>query len=89
MKSTKISEQEAKYYEQLGEQWAERDLADYWQQTQPVECQIEIKDEINYYPVDAKLSAELAAIAKESGTTPEALLNKWLQEKLHNTGVNK
>jgi hypothetical protein len=85
----KISEQQAKQYEELGEQWASRDLADYWQQTHEVECQIDIKSEVNYYPVESKLSAELDLAAKEYGTTPDALLNKWLQEKLHDKGINK
>jgi hypothetical protein len=88
-KRDKISEQEAKEYEELGEQWASRDLADYWEQTQPVECEIDIKSVVNYYPVESQLSAELDLAAKEYGTTPQALLNKWLQEKLHDKGINK
>jgi hypothetical protein len=43
-----ISDQEAKKYEELGEQWANRSLADYWQQTHPVECQIDIKSAVSY-----------------------------------------
>ncbi len=88
-KLNKISEQQAKEYEQLGEQWASRDLADYWPQTHEVECEINIKSEVSYYPVESNLSTELDSAAKESGTTPESLLNKWLAEKLHDRSINK
>jgi hypothetical protein len=88
-KANKISEQEAKYYEELGDKWAAKDLAEIWEQTEPVECQIEIKQEISYYPVESELSAQLDSAAKEYGTTPEALLNKWLAEKLHDRTINK
>jgi hypothetical protein len=73
----------------LGEQWASRDFADYWHKSHAVECEIDIESAVNYYPVAANLSAELDTAAKEHGTTPAALLNKWLEEKLHDKGINK
>lgn len=88
-KRDKITPQDAKYYEELGEKWANRDLADYWDQTQAVECQVDIKTEFNYYPVESKLSSELDCLAKEYGISPEALLNKWLEEKLHDKSITK
>ena len=88
-KQNKITQPEAKYYEDLGEQWASRDLADYWHQTQAIECDVNIQSEFNYYPVESKLSAELDSMAKELGITPEDLLNKWLAEKLHDKSINK
>ena len=78
----KISQAEAKYYEELGEKWVERDFADYWDKSEPVEFEIDIKTQTTYYPVESKLSAKLDSAAKEFGLTPEALLNRWLQEKL-------
>ena len=88
-KRVKINQEDAKYYEELGEQWANRDLADYWQQTREVAGEINIKSSVHYYPIESKLSSKLAFAAKRNGTTVEALLNKWLQEKLQDKTTSK
>jgi len=58
------------------------DLADYWDQTESVEFEVDIQSEITYYAIDNELSAKIQAIAKRRGISPDTLLNLWLQEKL-------
>jgi hypothetical protein len=88
-KRNRITEEEAKYYEELGEKWAGRDFADYWESSRPVKAEIDIKSQVTYYPVESKLSERLDSAAKESGVSPEVLLNRWLEEKLQDKSVNK
>lgn len=72
----------AQSYKEIGEFWDTHDLADYWEQTQPVEFEVEIQSEVTYYPVDTTLSSRVRTVAKRRGVSPETLLNLWVQEKL-------
>ncbi len=72
----------AQSYREIGEFWDIHDLADYWQQTQPAEFEVDIRSEITYYPLDAVLAARIRAVAQRRGVSPETLLNLWVQEKL-------
>jgi len=72
----------ARSYKEIGEFWDTHDLADYWEQTQPVEFEVDIQSEVTYYPVDAALSARVRSIATQRGVSPETLINLWVQEKL-------
>jgi len=72
----------ARSYKEIGEFWDTHDLADYWEQTQPVEFEVDIQSEVTYYPLDITLAAEVYSVAKRRGVSPETLLNLWVQEKL-------
>lgn len=82
MTKSKSSISKANSYQEIGEFWDTHDLNDYWDQTKPVEFEVDIQSEAIYYPVESKLSAKISSIAKQRGVSPEALLNLWLQEKL-------
>ena len=73
----------ARSYKEIGEFWDTHDLAEYWEQTQPVEFELDIQSEVTYYPLDIALSERIRSIAKQRGVSPETLLNLWVQEKLH------
>lgn len=82
MTKSKSSISKASSYQEIGEFWDTHDLSDYWDQTKPVEFEVDIQSEAIYYPVEPKLSAKISSIAKQRGVSPETLLNLWLQEKL-------
>lgn len=78
-KST-ISEGES--YREIGEFWDTHDLADYWDQTEAVDFDVDIQSEATYFPLERQLSLRLAKAADEQGVSAETLLNLWVQEKL-------
>ena len=82
MSKSKSSISEAQSYKEIGEFWDTHDLADYWEQTHPVEFEVDIQSEVTYYALDATLSAKIRSIAKQCGVSPETLLNLWVQERL-------
>jgi len=57
-------------------------LADFWEQIEPVEFEVEIESQTTYFPVETNLSTKLAAVARQHGISPETLLNLWIQEKM-------
>ena len=82
MNRSNSSISKAQSYKEIGEFWDTHDLADYWEQTQPVEFEVDIQSEVTYYPLDITLAAEVCSVAKRRGVSPETLLNLWVQEKL-------
>ena len=82
MAKSKSSISKARSYQEIGEFWDTHDLSEYWDQTKPVEFEVEIQSEAIYYPIERKLSAQISRIAKRRGVSQETLLNLWLQEKI-------
>ncbi len=78
----KSSISKASSYREIGEFWDTHDLTDFWDQTYPVEFEIDIQSEETYFPVDTRLSNRIRVLAKRRGVSPETLLNLWVQEKL-------
>ena len=72
----------AQSYKEVGEFWDAHDLADHWEQTHPVDFEIDIQSEVTYYALDTDLSAKVRSIAEQRGVSAETLLNLWVQEKL-------
>lgn len=82
MGRSKSSISKARSYREIGEFWDTHDLSEYGDQIKPVEFEIDIQSEATYYPIEARLSEKIGAIAKKRGVSPETLLNLWLQEKV-------
>ena len=82
MSANRSTISKARSYKAIGEFWDDHDLGDYWDQIKPVEVEIEIQDEVTYFPVDLKLSREIHSVARKRGISPDTLLNLWLQEKV-------
>jgi len=85
----KSSISQAQSYKEIGEFWDTHDVADYadkrhpgWDQTEPVEFEVDIQSEARYYPLESTLAASVAKIAWQRGVSVETLLNLWVQEKL-------
>ncbi|MFN2455749.1 MAG: CopG family antitoxin [Pyrinomonadaceae bacterium] len=89
MRKNKSSLSEAQSYKEIGEFWDSHDLTDYWDQTTPVEFEVEIESEATYFPVETSLSAKLVLLARRHGVSPETLLNLWIQEKLKEEAAAK
>lgn len=79
----KSSISQAQSYWEIGEFWDTHDLADYWEQTEPAEFEIDLRSEARYYALDTGLAAKVEEIAQRRGVSVETLLNLWVQEKLH------
>ncbi|MCP4599295.1 MAG: hypothetical protein GY847_01950 [Proteobacteria bacterium] len=82
MDENKSSISQAQSYKEIGEFWDTHDLADHWDQTEPVEFEVDIQSEVRYYPLESTLAASIAEIARQRGVSVETLLNLWVQEKL-------
>jgi hypothetical protein len=82
MSRTKSSISKVRSYREIGEFWDTHDLAEHWEQTQPVEFEIDLESEVTYYPLDITLATRVRSIAKQRGVSTETLLNLWVQEKL-------
>ena len=82
MSESRSTISQAKSYKEIGEFWDTHDLADYWDQTEAVEFEVDIQSETTYYALDRQLSQKLTRVAKERGVSAETLLNMWVQEKL-------
>jgi hypothetical protein len=44
----------ARSYKEIGEFWDTHDLAEYWEQTQPIEFEVDVQSEVTY-PLDVTL----------------------------------
>ena len=82
MSKSKSSISKSRSYAEIGEFWDTHDLADYWEQTQPVDFEIDIQSEVLYYRLDRILSSKVRFIAERRGVSPETLVNLWVQEKI-------
>ncbi len=69
-------------YEEIGEYWDTHDAGEAWDKGEPVEFEIDIKSERRYYPVEKTLSQKLNQIARAQGVSAEALINRWLWERI-------
>jgi hypothetical protein len=69
-------------YQEIAEFWETHDLAEYWDQTKPVEFEVDILSETTYYSVENALSKKIRTAARRRGVSPETLLNLWVKEKL-------
>jgi hypothetical protein len=59
----KSSISQAQSHREIGEFWDTHDLADYWEQTEPVEFEVDIKSEVRYYALESALAAMVAKVA--------------------------
>ena len=89
MGRNKSSISKAQSYREIGEFWDSHDLAECWDQTEPVEFEVEGVSEATYFPVETTLPAKLVSIAEQRGVSPETLLNLWVQEKVKEEAAAK
>jgi hypothetical protein len=75
MSENESSISRAKSYKEIGEFWDTHDLADYWEQTEPVEFEVDIQSEVRYCALESTLFTRMAEIAWQRGVSVETLLN--------------
>lgn len=70
-------------YKEMGEFWDEHSLADYWNQTEPVEFQVSSNLRSHYLvPVDSDLFKRVQQIAGIRGISIESLINLLLEQRV-------
>jgi predicted DNA binding CopG/RHH family protein len=82
MKNNQSSVSKAETYEAIGRFWDEHDLADFWEQTEPVTFEIDLKKDVVYCPLTEDLANRLRKVAQSQGVPAHELLNTWIEEKL-------
>ena len=75
--------------EEIGEFWDTHSLADYWDETNEVDFQVDIQPKHNLIPVEREIAAQIKAHATKQGVSPEKLVNCWLREKLKGIATNQ
>ena len=69
-------------YKEIGEFWDTHDLADFWDQTLPVDFEVELQSQSTYYAIDRVLSSRIVVLARQRGVSADTMLNLLVQEKL-------
>lgn len=82
MSEDKSSVSGATSYQEMGEYWDGHDLADVWDQTEPVEIELDLESDRRYYPIELTMAKKISELAKRQGVSAETLLNLWVKEKL-------
>jgi hypothetical protein len=72
----------ANSYKEIGDFWDTHDLSNFWDETNKVEFEADVKSEIIYYSLDKNLADQVQSIAKRRGVSPDTLINLRVQEKL-------
>ena len=75
--------------EEIGEFWDTHSLADYWDETNEVDFQVNLKPKHNLIPVEREIAEQINAHATKQGVSDEKLVNFWLREKLKKITMNQ
>ncbi len=67
--------------EEAAEFWDRHSLADYWDQTQEVEIEVQAPRR-QWIPLASDLANKTAEKARQEGVSLETLVNIWVAEKL-------
>jgi len=82
MSENRASISKGRSAEEIGEYWDNHDLTDHWDETKPVEFEVDLKSQRFYYSIEPDLSDKVIQIAHEKGVSPATLVNLWIQEKV-------
>ena len=82
MSENKRSISKAQSYQEIGDFWDTHDVTDYWDQTEPVEFEVDIQSEVRYCALEKSLAGKVSKIAWQRGISVETLVNLWVQEKI-------
>jgi hypothetical protein len=81
MSENKSSISKATSYQEIGDYWDEHDISEIWDQSEPVEFEIDIQSEGHYVALEPRLAADIRQLAQQRGITAQTLVNLWLREK--------
>jgi hypothetical protein len=82
MSANKSSISQAQSYQEIGGFWDAHDVTDYWEDTEPVEFEVDIQSEVRYCALEQTLVSKVSEIAWQKGVSVETLVNLWIQEKV-------
>ena len=68
--------------EELVEFFDSHDLGDYLDQMPEVDFEVDIERKVHLIALDAELANKLTEFARSRQTSPEALVNTWVREKI-------
>lgn len=85
MAESKTPLSRAASYREIGDFWDKHDLAEHWDQTHEVQFDVDIESSAIYFPVERVLAQRLRSVASSQGMSPEALLKKWVEERIGNS----
>ncbi len=86
--SNKTSISKAQSYKDIGAFWDEHDATEFGDQID-AEFNIDIQNQVRYYPIDNNFTKSLRQLAEKRGISEVALINLWIQEKISQTTINK
>jgi hypothetical protein len=71
-------------YEEIAEFWDTHSLADYWEQTEPAEFEIDANARRRYLvALDPELLRRVQKLAQSRGLSTESLVNLLLEQRIH------
>ena len=82
MSANKSSISQAQSYQEIGEFWDTHDVTDYWEDTEPVEFEVDIQSEVRYCALERTLAGQVSQLARQKGVSVETLVNLWIQERV-------
>lgn len=68
--------------EEAAEFWDTHDLADYWDLTEEVDFEVDLRHRRYLVALEPDLAERLSTEAHKRGVSAETLVNLWLSEKL-------
>jgi len=82
MKRNRSTLSQGETYQEIGEFWDNRDLADFWEKTKEAPFEVDIKSEVTYYAIEKDMSDRLQEIAVQKGISADVLIHLWMREQL-------
>lgn len=84
---TKIKIPDFKTLEESAEYWDTHSFADYIDDTEPVEIEIQLEGHKLILDIDEELSDKLVEIARKKRLSCKKLVNTWIREKIVQEGI--
>jgi metal-dependent HD superfamily phosphatase/phosphodiesterase len=82
-----MAENKSAAYESIADYRDTHELSD--ENSEPVEIEVALQRPTTYFPVEKKLADQLKTTAAAKGVSSQALLTKWIQQKIEEEVVPK
>jgi predicted HicB family RNase H-like nuclease len=75
-----MAENKAASYEAIADYWDTHELSD--ENSEPAEMEVDLQRPATYFPIEKKLADQLKTAAAAQGLSSQALLRKWVEQKI-------
>jgi CopG antitoxin of type II toxin-antitoxin system len=75
-----MAENKVASYQAIADYWDSHELSD--ENSEPAEMDVDLERPATYFPIEKKLADQLKTTAAAQGVSSQALLNKWVQQKI-------